>query len=213
MIAKEGRRFIIPLFVLAVIAIILMMVFPLLPIKILAVISTLLLLFTTWFFRDPERVPDNDETIVVSPADGRVVAYDEIHDEFVGNAKLISIFMSVFNVHVNRMPADGKIVEEKYFPGNFMSAYNPAASFENERRRINIDGGVDRRYGVTQVAGMVARRIVPYLATGDSGKKGDKFGMICFGSRVDIIMPADIVVQITLNQKLKAGKTVLGIYK
>ena len=94
-----------------------------------------------------------------------------------------------------------------------MSAYNPAASFENERRRINIQGEGDRRYGVTQIAGLVARRIVPYLTVGAKMKKGDKFGMISFGSKVDIVMPADIVVQVKINQKLKAGKTVIGIYK
>jgi len=211
--AKEGFKFLIPLVIWVVLIIIITLIFPVVPMIYLAVLSSLLLFFVLWFFRDPERTPHPDIDKIVSPADGRIVAYDEIHDKYVGNAKVLSIFMSVFDVHVNRMPADGEIVDEKYFDGTFMSAYNPAASFENERRSLFIDGGGDRRYVVTQIAGMVARRIVPYLSKGDKGKKGDKLGMICFGSKVDIIMPADIVLEVKLNQKLRAGKTVLGTFK
>ncbi len=214
MFAKEGKKYILILFILAIVAISIRLLWPILPTIYLAYSTTILFFFSLWFFRDPNRKIDSDETTVVSPADGRVVAYDEIDDEYVGHAKVISIFMSVFNVHVNRMPAKGKIVKDTHIPGLFMNAYNPSASFENERRVINIDGGSDdRKYKVTQIAGMVAKRIVPYIGLNDEAKKGDKIGIICFGSRVDIVMPADIVVQVTLNQKLKAGKTVLGIYK
>ena len=213
MIAKQGHKIIIPLLFLSIIAVVATIIFQILPLKYLAVSSSLLLFMTLWFFRDPNRDPGTDDTIVVSPADGKVVAYDEIKDPFVGNAKMISIFMSVFDVHVNRAPDAGEIVSDEHIAGDFMSAYNPAASFENERRRINIQGEGDRRYGVTQIAGLIARRIVPYLTVGAKMKKGEKFGMISFGSKVDIVMPADIVVQVKLNQKLKAGKTVIGIYK
>jgi len=213
LLAKQGHKIIIPLLILSLIAVIATIIFPILPFKYLAVSSSLLLLFCVWFFRDPNRDPGTDENVVVSPADGRVVAYDEISDSFVGNAKMVSIFMSVFDVHVNRAPDTGEIVNDEHISGKFMSAYNPAASFENERRRINIQGEGNRRYGVTQIAGLIARRIIPYLTVGAKMKKGEKFGMISFGSKVDIVMPADIVIQVKLNQKLKAGKTVIGIYK
>ncbi|MFP4548227.1 MAG: phosphatidylserine decarboxylase family protein [Fidelibacterota bacterium] len=213
MFAKEGFKFIIPLLIWVILVVIITLIFPVIQLIYLSVLSSLLFLFVLWFFRDPERTPHPDINKIVSPADGRIVAFDEIHNKYVGNAKVLSIFMSVFDVHVNRMPADGEIVDEFYTEGKFMSAYNPAASFENERRTLYIDSGGDRRYVVTQIAGMVARRIVPYLVKGDKGKKGDKLGMICFGSKVDIIMPESIVLEVKLNQKLKAGKTVLGTFK
>lgn len=213
MFAKEGFKFLIPLLIWVILVIIITLIFPVIPLIYLSVLSSLLFFFVLWFFRDPERTPHPDVNKIVSPADGRIVAFDEIHNKYVGNAKVLSIFMSVFDVHVNRMPADGEIVDEFYTEGKFMSAYNPAASFENERRMLYIDSGGDRRYVVTQIAGMVARRIVPYLAKGDKGKKGVKLGMICFGSKVDIIMPESIVLEVKLNQKLKAGKTVLGTFK
>ncbi|MBN2281193.1 MAG: phosphatidylserine decarboxylase family protein [Candidatus Marinimicrobia bacterium] len=213
MIAKQGHKILIPLLALAILSVILMLLFPFVFLKYLAVATSSLLLFTIWFFRDPERDSDQDRAIVVSPADGRVVAYDEVVDSFVGNAKKISIFMSIFNVHVNRAPDGGEIVSDEHTAGKFMSAYNPAASFENERRRINIQGEGDRRYGVIQIAGLIARRIIPYHTIGAKLKKGERIGMISFGSKVDIVLPADIVVQIKINQKLKAGKTVIGIYK
>lgn len=213
MFAKDGHKLIIIALIIAIITTLVMIIFPVIVMKVLSALTGLGFLFVAWFFRDPERKIVRDATLVVSPADGRVVAYDEMEDDFVGNAKVISIFMSGFDVHVNRMPADGEIVNEEYTHGRYISAFNPAASFENERRKIDIDGGGDRKYTVTQIAGMMARRIVPYLSKGDKAKKGDKIGMIKFGSKVDIVMPADIVVQVTLNQKLKAGVTVIGIYK
>lgn len=213
MFAKGGHKIILIAVVVAIILTIITIVFPNVITKILTVCSGAWVLFVALFFRDPDRAIDEDNDLVVSPADGRVVAYDEVEDSFVGNAKVLSIFMSLLDVHVNRMPASGEIVKEEYTPGKFISAYNPVASFENERRRIYIDGGNNRRFSVTQIAGMVARRIVPYLSKGTTAKKGDKIGMIQFGSKVDILMPADVVVKVRLNQRLKAGKTVIGSFK
>lgn len=213
MFAKEGRQIILNTLIVSIAVTIVMLIFPIIFLKILAVVFAGAFFFTLWFFRDPHRKINRDNDVVVSPADGRVVAHDEIEDDFVGSAKLLSIFMSGFDVHVNRMPADVKIVNEEYTPGKFISAFNPSASFVNERRRIDIDAGGERKYAVTQIAGLMARRIVPYLSKGDTARKGDKIGMIKFGSKVDIVLPADIVVQVTLNQKLKAGQTVIGLYK
>lgn len=213
MIAKDGYKIIFTLLIIAIVLGTIAIIYPMDVTITIAGIGLLAVLFTTWFFRDPNRKITTDDTLVVSPADGRVVAYDELEDDFVGTAKVLSIFMSVFDVHVNRMPDDGKIVSEKYIAGKFISAYNPSASFDNERRRINIDNGPERRYSVIQIAGMLARRIVPYLTEGARAKKGEKIGMIKFGSKVDIIMPSNVVVKVKLNQKLKAGKTVIGIYK
>ncbi len=213
MIVKDGKIIILQVLAIAIIVVVFTLFFPFKFMQILSMIGGLLVLLIIFLFRDPARKIERDKNIVVSPADGRVVAYNEISDSFVGNAKFLSIRMSIFDVCVNRMPADGEIVSDEYIPGELIPSYKAAASFVNKRRRINIDGGGEFRYGVTQIAGMVARKIVPYLSKGDHAKKGDKFGAIPFASKVDILLPADIVVQVTLNQKLKAGKTVIGIYK
>ena len=213
MIAKEGPKIIFGFLIVALLATICIFIFPSVATKIIAPVYYLALFFLTWFYLDFETKVNDGDTLVVSPTDGRVVAYDKFEGKYVGDAKVITIFKSVFDFQVNRIPDDSEIVDVKYIHGKFMSAYNPATSFDNECRRINILGKIGRRYGVIQIAGMLANRIVPYLRKGDFGKKGDRIGLIKFGPKVDVIMPADIAVQARLNQKLKAGKTVIGICK
>lgn len=170
----------------------------------------LFLIFSINFFRDPERRAPDAENVVVSPADGKVIIIKEIEDKkFVkGRAKQISIFMSPLNVHVNRIPIDGKVTYLKYHKGDYIVAFEDKASERNERSEF----GIESKYGkvfFTQVAGFIARRIVYDIKEGDSVKIGDRFGMIKFGSRVDVIVSKDWEIKVSLNQHVKAGETVL----
>ncbi|MGE5401534.1 MAG: phosphatidylserine decarboxylase family protein [Ignavibacteriales bacterium] len=179
--------------------------------KVLLVASgTFLLIFTLYFFRDPDRIPPAQENVVVSPADGTVLLVKEVMDnKFIqGKAWQISIFMSPFNVHVNRIPIDGKVEYLKYIHGEYLIANHDKASEKNERAEF----GITSRYGkvfFTQVAGYVARRIIYELNINDSVKMGKRFGMIRFGSRVDVVVPFDWQVKVGKGDKVAAGETIL----
>lgn len=158
------------------------------------------------FFRDPERIPpQGDEDLVVSPADGRVVS---IREE--GEGVRVSVFLSPLDVHVNRAPVSGRVRERSYRPGKFLAAYRPRASSENEQNALSIEDGRGRKLGVVQIAGFLARRIVCYVRDGDSLRIGQRFGMIMFGSRVDVLLPRGSRVAVTEGQKVRAGETILG---
>ena len=162
------------------------------------------------FFRDPERVTPDRDNVVVSPADGKVIIIKDFEDKkFVnGSAKQISIFMSPLNVHVNRIPINGKVTYVKYHHGDYIMAFEEKASERNERSEF----GIESKYGkvfFTQVAGFVARRIVYEIKEGDSVKIGKRFGMIKFGSRVDVIVSSDWKLNVAMNQMVKAGETIL----
>ncbi len=181
------------------------------PIKvILILLSVAFLLFTLNFFRDPEREIPNQEGVLVSPADGRVLFVKKIIDEnyIKGNAKQISIFMSPLNVHVNRIPISGTVEYVKYIEGEYIAAFEDKASSRNERAEF----GIKSKYGkvfFTQVAGFVARRIIYELKEGDQVKAGERFGMIKFGSRVDVIVPENWKETVKENDNVKAGVTIL----
>lgn len=169
-----------------------------------------LFLFSLYFFRDPDRTPPAKDNVIVSPADGEVIIVKEIEDSrFInGKAKQISIFMSPFNVHVNRIPMSGKVEYFKYIPGEYLMAFYDKADERNERTEIGISG----KYGkvlFTQVAGFIARRIVCNLKTGDNAVMGDRFGMIKFGSRADIIVSPDWELKVRKGDKVLAGETVI----
>jgi phosphatidylserine decarboxylase len=173
-------------------------------------IALLSMIFTLNFFRDPERNIPNDENIIVSPADGRVLFVREIYDERFHNGKAIeiAIFMSPFNVHVNRIPVSGKVTYLKYHPGEFIAAFEDKASEKNERNEI----GIESRFGKVlfiQIAGFVARRIVCNLRFGDEVEIGNRFGMIKFGSRVDVIVPPDWKATVQKDDVVYAGETIL----
>jgi phosphatidylserine decarboxylase len=163
------------------------------------------------FFRDPERVPPPNPKLVLSPADGRVVDVSPVteHDLLGARATRISIFMSPLNVHVNRSPVQGVIEQVRHIPGKFHAAFADKASDENERNAMVVaaDG---RRFLVVQIAGAVARRIVCRLGPGDAVKRGERFGLIMFGSRVDLYLPTDVVVRATLHMRVRAGASVIG---
>ncbi len=176
----------------------------------LITLAILLVIFTLNFFRDPERkAPDRDD-VVVSPADGKVLFIKEIVDnKFLNDkAKMISVFMSPLNVHVNRIPIDGKVDFLEYHKGEYIAAFEDKASEVNERAEI----GITSKHGkvlFTQVAGFVARRIVYDLSIGDTVTMGERFGMIKFGSRVDVIVPINWTPKVKQGDKVSAGETIL----
>jgi phosphatidylserine decarboxylase len=176
----------------------------------LLIFSMLLFLFTINFFRDPDRTTPDKENIVVSPADGKVLFVKEVDDNkyIMGKAKQISIFMSPLNVHVNRIPITGKVEYLKYINGKYLAAFEDKASELNERSEF----GIKSRYGkvfFTQVAGFMARRIVYDIKPGDSVKTGERFGMIKFGSRVDVIVPVEWQEKVKKDDKVIAGESIL----
>ncbi len=168
--------------------------------------------FVLFFFRDPKRIPPTDKQAIVSPADGKVIQIREIP---AGKALecpsiQLSVFMSVFNVHVNRMPFKGKIVSKKYNPGKFLPAFREKASLLNEQTSILLvtKGGLVR---VTQIAGLIARRIVCRIQEGETLVKGDRFGLIKFGSRLDVYLPKENTQLVArIGDKVKAGESVLA---
>ena len=163
------------------------------------------------FFRDPERVIGAGEGEILSPADGKVVAVDGAAGRLIeGPALRISVFMSVFNVHINRIPLDGTVVDVKHHSGGFRMAHLDQASVENERTEILMEDDRGRRSLMVQVAGLVARRIICRLSAGDRVKRGERFGLICFGSRVDVYLPPETEPAVAVGDKVRAGLSVIG---
>jgi phosphatidylserine decarboxylase len=172
----------------------------------------LLLIFTLGFFRDPERIAPEGENLVISPADGKVVLIKEVDEkEFLGCPAIqVSVFMSPFNVHVNRFPMNGTVAYFKHIPGKYTVAFDEKASTRNERTHIGIANGKTRVF-FRQIAGFVARRIVAPLKVGDVAASGQRFGMIRFGSRVDVVVPRDYAIKVKVGDKTVAGETVLAM--
>jgi len=171
----------------------------------------LVTLFILQFFRDPPRLAPADADAVISPADGRVVAVERARDPYLDREALkISVFMNVFNVHSNRSPVDGEVKKGWYFGGKFLNAALDKASLENERNAlwIHTDGGAD--VTCVQVAGLIARRILCYVQAKDRLKRGQRFGFIRFGSRVDVYLPPSAAPNTSVGDKVFAGETVLA---
>ena len=176
-----------------------------------AVVSFLLTLFILNFFRNPERTPPADQRAVVSPADGVVVVVDRVPETPLGvEALKISIFMSVFSVHVNRVPFSGKVIDKFYHRGKFFDARHGRASFENERSGIILETDRGVRLAFVQIAGLIARRIISYPDAGDLLVRGERYGMIRFGSRLDVYLPVDVAPLVRVGDTAVAGETVLG---
>ncbi|TDI78566.1 MAG: phosphatidylserine decarboxylase [Betaproteobacteria bacterium] len=171
----------------------------------------LITFFILQFFRDPPRVVPQKTNAVLSPADGRIVAVESIQDPYLKrDAIKISIFMNVFNVHSNRSPVDGIVHNEWYFPGKFINANLPKASLENERNAlwIKTDNGLD--ITCVQVAGLIAKRILCHVKTGDYLTRGQRFGFIRFGSRVDVYLPLNTEIKVNIGDKVYATLTILA---
>ncbi len=168
--------------------------------------------FTIYFFRDPERQIPQGESLIVSPADGKIVGIDSVeHVPFIdGPAKRISIFLSIFDVHINRAPIKGKVEYRHYAPGEFLPAFEPKASIKNEMNTIGIEDSDGSRVVVRQIAGLIARRILCWKNPGDRIERGDRFGLIRFGSRTDIFLPLDARVEVSLGQRVQGGATVIA---
>ena len=178
---------------------------------IIAVLA-LLLLFTLYFFRDPDRTPPKGDDLVIAPADGEIVSIMPLReDEFLKkDAIQVSIFMSPLNVHVNRFPVSGTVGFYRYIPGEYLMAYEEKSSLRNERTLIGIENARSRVL-FKQIAGFVARRIVAQVKVGDQAVAGERFGMIKFGSRVDVIVPREAAVRVKLGEKTVGGETVLAV--
>ncbi|MGK9477354.1 phosphatidylserine decarboxylase family protein [Melioribacter sp. OK-6-Me] len=180
----------------------------------LIIFGLFFLIFNLNFFRDPERTPPTRDDVVVSPADGKVLFVKEVYEKrFIESEAIqISIFMSPLDVHVNRIPIDGKVEYLNYVEGDYLMAFYDKSDSRNERTEI----GIQSKYGkvlFTQVAGFIARRIIYEIKKGDTVKMGDRFGMIKFGSRSDIIVPKKLTPVVKPGDKVKAGESILFEYK
>ncbi|MCC7001794.1 MAG: phosphatidylserine decarboxylase family protein [Gemmatimonadaceae bacterium] len=177
----------------------------------LAFVLTLLVLWVAYFFRDPERTGERGERLVISPADGRVIDISEVDEpSFIkGRAIRISVFMNVFNVHVNRYPVSGNVAYVQYNEGKFLNAAADKASLENEQMSVGVQTP-KHKVLFRQIAGLIARRIVTYSQVGDTAAQGERMGLIRFGSRVDVFVPVGSKVKVKLGQKPQAGTTVLA---
>lgn len=178
-------------------------------IAVLAAIPVVLALFFLWFFRDPSRTVPGEPGLIVSPADGKVEELEWI--EFPDGGKLrLTIFLNVFDVHVNRVPVGGVVTLAEHNEGQFMNAMKPESAIHNEQTLITIDTGA---YSVSfkQIAGLLARRIVCNLKVGDKVERGQRMGLIKFGSRVDVLMPSEVTPRVKVGDRVKGGSSVLGV--
>ena len=179
----------------------------------LALLGALFTIFSLWFFRNPARTPPTGAGLVVSPADGRIVVSGDCPAGRYSPApgKQVSIFMSPLDVHVNRAPVSGRVASVRYHPGEFHVASVDKASLANEQNGVAIETPAGRSVTYVQIAGMIARRIVCDLSEGDSVRQGQRVGMIRFGSRVDVFLPADAELRVAKGDRVRAGESVIGV--
>ena len=188
------------------------MLFPLWATMVILLAVGATILFTLYFFRDPKRTTPEEPRIILAPADGKVILVQPYSKSSSANPPtLVSIFMSPFNVHVNRIPISGKVTHLRYCPGQFLMAFDHKSMESNERMEIGIDNG-EIEVQFSQVSGFLARRIVCMLRSGEMVKIGKRFGMIKFGSRVDLILPPSAKVAVQPGQITRAGETVIARY-
>ncbi len=210
-IAVEGYPFIAGSAVLTIVLAVSAVRFSSPSLAVLAAVLLLLTLFVLSFFRNPERTPPGAGNSVVAPADGRVIVAERVADTPLGcEALKISIFMSVFNVHVNRAPLDGTVIDISYHSGSFFDARDRRASCENERNAVVLETASGVRIAFVQIAGLIARRIICYPKAGDVLQRGARYGLIRFGSRVDVYLPVDVEPLVKPGDTTIAGETVLG---
>lgn len=187
-------------------------IFALLEIGALAILGLLVTGFICYFFRDPDRLVPGADGLIVSPADGKVIKVEPVEQSryFPGPCQRVSVFMSVFNVHVNRVPHEGTIRQVDYHPGKFFSANLDKASTDNEHNALLLEGPQGKMVGFVQIAGLVARRIICRVQPGDQLRRGARFGMICFGSRLDVYLPVTTDIRVCVGDKVQAGTSVIG---
>ncbi|MBC8043494.1 MAG: phosphatidylserine decarboxylase [Rhizobacter sp.] len=214
MITKYGYGTLAVVFIISLVLIAVAIYVPLYIAAVLIALALLSVVFTLQFFRDPNRTPPETANVVVSPADGKVVVIKDLasHPFYGGGAaKQVSVFMSPLNVHVNRIPISGKVIHFKYIEGEYLVAFDDACGERNERTEIGIDNGKIKLF-FKQISGYVARRIVSEVKTGDEVRIGERFGMIRFGSRVDMFLPPEVQIKVKLDEIARAGETVIASY-
>ncbi|MEW6586931.1 MAG: phosphatidylserine decarboxylase family protein [Nitrospirota bacterium] len=217
--APEGYPFIFGALFLTIIASIVLLLLrklgaPRIPMHLAALLlcsSFIATLFMTFFFRDPERATPAGEGLFVSPADGKVILTKDVYEKeyLKADAKEISIFMSPLDVHVNRAPCDGAVAAVRYTPGKFFAAYSDDAATKNENIAMVLEGNQGRIL-VRQVAGFLARRAVCRVKVGDRVRRGERYGIIKFSSRLDVYLPEDAKITVKVGDKVKAGETVIA---
>lgn len=210
--AREGLPFMTIGFVAALVAIAAAVYFRSWPLWLLAVAVTILALWCAYFFRDPDRTGPRGPNLVIAPADGKVLMITEVDEpRFIhGRATRISIFMNVFNVHVNRYPVSGRVDFVWYNPGKFLNAASEKSSLDNEQMSVGVTTPSGVKILTRQIAGLIARRIVTYSKVGDAAEQGQRFGIIRFGSRVDVFVPPTARVNVRLGEVTASGTTVLA---
>ena len=188
------------------------LILALLGLKTLTLIGLGATVFICAFFRDPDRVIPDHRDVVVSPADGKIIFAGKVADSpfEMGDTLKISIFMSVFNVHVNRIPFSGRVKDIRYHPGKFFSANLDKASKKNENNAVLLETDRGKDICVVQVAGLIARRIICHISPEDRVLRGQRFGIICFGSRLDVYLPLDFRVEVDVGDMVQAGTSALG---
>lgn len=169
----------------------------------------LIALFMAFFFRDPRRIPPSEPDVIVSPADGRVTRIKRLTPEEMSSPTLVSIFLSPFDVHINRSPIAGRITDISYVPGKFLMATNEKASLVNEQNILTIKGEKITLV-CKQIAGILARRVVCWKQKGDNLRLGERFGLIKFSSRTDVVLPANVSVTVTEGDRVKGGTSIIG---
>ena len=209
-LAKEGRIIVYP-FTIINFGLIYLYHLELLQLAAIA-ITMLLYFFCLNFFRDPLRSLPKSQKIITSPADGKIIRIEKITDDEIGDSKIISIFLNVFDVHVNRMPIKGKFINIDYQKGRFLMAFKHDAADENERNIINISTEAGE-IKIIQIAGLIARRIICYAKKNKHMNQGDRLGFMRFGSRIDIIVPDSVKLQIEVGQKVMGNNTIIGTFR
>ena len=212
-LAPEGNIIIYPLFLILIISFGFDYIFSTEYLVFLNIFLLVLIIFCLNFFRDPVRNIPQEENCIVSPADGKIIKIKEFEDpDTKEKLQLVSIFLSVFNVHANRMPINGKIKSVKYIKGDFLAAFDHKASDQNERTEILIEANSGYMV-VKQIAGLVARRILCYAKENEKMYAGERLGFIRFGSRTDVILSNKVTLNVKLDQKVYGGETIIGRYE
>jgi phosphatidylserine decarboxylase len=212
--APDGIKVIIITTVLLFVFIITWYLYPVLPVKILTILVAIVFIFNFFFFRDPDRIIPPGENIIVAPADGKIIKIEEVEEPYYFKEKVrcVSIFLSVFNVHVNRIPTDGVVSFLKYNKGKFLPAFADKASIDNEQSIIGIQHAKGKIL-FKQIAGIIARRVVYHLNENDQVNRGERFGLIRYGSRVDIFIPKNVILRVKLRDTVLAGETIIGEFE
>ena len=205
LIAAPGPRFILPLAAVALLGLVINSTW-------LALLGLLGASFFAYFFRDPERAIPSEPGVIVSPADGLVIRVGEVEEnEFLKTpARYVAIFMNVFDVHVNRSPVAGTVTAMRHRAGEYKAASRPDAASRNEQQALVLESSQGRRVLVVQIAGLLARRIIPFVRPGDNLARGERLGLICFGSRVDLYLPGDSQIEVKAGDRVKAGSSIIG---